>query len=397
MSESMSRRWRTLALKLNPVATVLTHSIPRPFASRVVRFQFRGGAPLAIHQAFVLRSPKLALLCGSSTKTIRLYDVSGSAGHALVQYLYTDKLETLNCAEAAHTANRELARLETTFEVYSMARTYGLEGLEELARTQIELLAAQVDPFTLIDVVKETYPTPTGNDTWFPQYIRSHIKAAFRNPSALLKAEWPPDFSSGASVVKVLLGCILEVYVDMLESFSEAGAVAIDSPTPVTDNSFEQVTQRATPETEGLVDMSDGKLLEDTLHRGRPSTPMIDRPFPGEKVDDTSVCEPVSDSENRAAQQSPVNMKESVYQIAREPSAQQLREFFTNLMERHRPEPVTGTAPAVELAPEPTPEPVAEAILKPEANTADIPPAAYHEDIWDLRSKKGKVSSVFHS
>ncbi|KXX76638.1 hypothetical protein MMYC01_206549 [Madurella mycetomatis] len=361
-----------------------------PFASRVVRFQFRSGPPLAIHQAFVLRSPQLALLCGSSTKTIQLCGVSSDVGHALAQYLYTDKLETLNCAGAAHTTNRELARLKTTFEVYSMARTYELQGLEELARAQIELLAAQFDPFTLIDVVKETYPVPIGDDTWFPQYIRSHIKGAFRNPSTLLKAEWPPEFSSGASVVKVLLGCILEVYVDMLESFSGADAVAIDLPTPATDGSFGRITQGATLEAEGLVDMPDGQSPEDTPHPGRPSTPMIDRPFPGEKADDTSVCEPVPDSENWAAQRSPVSKEESVYQLAPEPSAQQLREFFTDLMERRRPEPVTEAAPGIKLTPESTLEPAAEAILEPEANAADMPPAEYPENTLGLHSKKEK-------
>ncbi|GAB1318387.1 hypothetical protein MFIFM68171_08597 [Madurella fahalii] len=368
-----------------------------PFASRVVELQFGSGFPLTVHQAFILRSPKLALLCGPSTKTIRLCDVSGNAGHALVQYLYTDSLETLDCVGAACTVNRELARLKTTFEAYSVARTYGLEGLEELARAQIELLAAQFDPFTLIDVVKETYPTPIGDDAWFPQYIRSRIKAAFRNPSTLLRAEWPPDFSSGASVVKVLLGCVLEVYVDMLESLSGGDGVAIDPPTPVTDGSFEQVIRGSTVKAKDHVDMPDGQLPEHTSHPGRLYTPLIDRRFPEEKVDScTGACEPALDSETHAAQRSPVSMAESVYQLAPEPSVQQLREFFTKLMERRRPEPVTEAAPVVELTPETTREPVVDTNFGPEPNTDSTPQAGDSQGVRGVRTRKGKVRNALH-
>lgn len=293
-----------------------------PFTSRAVELQFQSGHAFTVHRAFLLRSPKIALLCGPSTDSIPLGDISASAGHALVRYLYTNELEILNLGGPVSVPcnpGPDLAALKTAFEVYSLARTYELDGLEQLARSHIEAVtsAAEVDPFALIDVVKEAYPRPVGDsddDAWFPHYIRSRIKAAFRNPSSLLlraEKQWPPDFSSGASVVKVLLSCLLEVYVESLSGGDGGAAQALDPATPVSDGSFEKVvTPGSVPEADGRVDVGDREPLRD-------GGPRMDSSVPDRALDGgSSLCGAVPESETERAAGC---LAGSVYQLAPEP------------------------------------------------------------------------------
>lgn len=194
----------------------------RSYTNNFVELEFKTGPCLAIHRTVLGRGSKLARLCDASAKSIRLWKVSHHAGHAMVHYLYTGKLDLLDEWMGPET-DSEFARLKTLFRVYAVARTYELEGLEDLAKAEIEQFTGTTDPFVLIDVVKEAYPTPIGDDPWFQGYIKSRIKAAFRDPTALLSTECLPNFGDGASVVKIVLGCMLEVYADLLASLGGEG------------------------------------------------------------------------------------------------------------------------------------------------------------------------------
>ncbi|KAK3323098.1 hypothetical protein B0T19DRAFT_425204 [Cercophora scortea] len=207
-----------------------------PFSSPFISLQFATGFPLSIHRAFFLKSSKLALLCDPSTKELDLQHISGNTGHVLVQYFYTGKYEALEWTGPQSGPSAHLAEFRTSFEVYSAARTYELDGLEELAKEQIVQLGQGLDAFTMIDVVKEAYPVPVGDDVWFPNYMKGRIKAAFEDPTAIIEADFPSNYGDNFSIAKVLFRGMLEVYCEMLESLSQDTS-DVEPFTPLTDES----------------------------------------------------------------------------------------------------------------------------------------------------------------
>ncbi|KAL2256028.1 hypothetical protein VTK26DRAFT_2327 [Humicola hyalothermophila] len=213
-----------------------------PFSSDIVTFKFKDGPPLTIHRKILERSPEFAGICdGLQPDYMYVNDrwVSANAGHAVINYLYTGSLGVLEPADSdlPPAKSREAVQLGAVFDVYAVSGRYEIKGLHELARAEIERLAANTDVFTLIDIVKETCPTGIGNDHWLHRYLKSRVKAAFQNPSALLQAKYLPDYQDAGSFVKLFLGCILEAYADLLE------ALKTEPLTPRTDQSFQEVEE----------------------------------------------------------------------------------------------------------------------------------------------------------
>jgi hypothetical protein len=189
----------------------------------------------------LLRCARLGALLDSSTRAIDLRKHSSVAGHALVGYLYSNRYELPKwTGPVRRGVNEHKLVLRANFEAYALARTLELEDLEDQIKPAIELEAWGLDIFTIIDAVKQTYPAVIGNDTWFPRWIKSHIKKAFKDPGALTTLMVQPDFKDDSSVVKFMLECMLETYVDMVESLGGHGAAA-ESDTPVTDSSFADI------------------------------------------------------------------------------------------------------------------------------------------------------------
>lgn len=216
-----------------------------PFGGAVINLQFKTGFPLTVHRTFLLRSSKLALLCDATTRSLDLRHISGGAGHILVQYLYTNGYQALEWTGTPR-PDAGVVRFKIGVEVYAAARAYELDGLEELAKEQIEYEGASLHAFTVIDAVREAYPTPTQDDVWFPDYMKSRIKTAFKDPVSLMSAPFQIDFVEPMSIAKVVFRSMLEVYCEMLESLTRGAAEAtdylIDPLTPLTDVSFNDET-----------------------------------------------------------------------------------------------------------------------------------------------------------
>ena len=192
---------------------------------------------------------------------IDLPSTSYQAGHALVNYLYCGSLDC-----HGHGSNngpppqQELALL---LEIYALARTYVLPGLEVLAREELELLAAKISPFKLFDAAKILYPTSVGDDVWFPGFVKVCIKAALQNPSSLQVERNLTDYTNGGSLVKLFLSCVWEVHNEELlkakfpctsfandEAASEASDDAMMQPTP---SEVTSTTERSPTSTSQLM------------------------------------------------------------------------------------------------------------------------------------------------
>jgi hypothetical protein len=143
-------------------------------------------------------------------------------------------------------ADLQLRELTARFETYALARTVELNGLERQVRRDIECTTRHLDIFTVIDAIKNAYPTPIGDDTWFPQWIKEFTKKAFKDPEELTRIMVRPDFGDDASVAKFLFKSMLESYVDVLKSVtghdpasSSTDFVAAEADkTPASNSSF---------------------------------------------------------------------------------------------------------------------------------------------------------------
>jgi len=225
--------------------------MPRSFSSGpLVTLQFKHGAHLDVHRALLLRHPKLLALAGDQFSSIEgrsppevapLKNTSRSAGHVLVHYLYTGTYGTLKWVGTRNGCEERAAKLKTGFEVYAAARKYELVDLEDLAKAQISFLSKDLDAFAIVAVVNEVYPMSTDDDTWFPGFMKTVVKTAFKDPTALLEFATRKSLWGGAqggfSTVVTLLGSALEAYREIAKDGSAEAA-----PSQLTDDASEWLT-----------------------------------------------------------------------------------------------------------------------------------------------------------
>lgn len=230
-----------------------------PYMSRTISLRFGGGTTLTIHGDILHKAPKFASLCDSPAEGLDLQHISGDAGHVLVHHLYTGTYQNLMPKGPSPPGNG-VARFKTSMQVYVAARVYEISSLEELAKEQIKFLGDNLDMLSILDVVENTYPTPVEDDTWFPEYIRSRIEAAFKDPTALLALEFSDTFGSGISIAKLLLKTVVELYCKKVESLqnqhSVASSVGDKRHTPTTDSSNEPDSTRLSADV-SVVDMKE--------------------------------------------------------------------------------------------------------------------------------------------
>jgi hypothetical protein len=58
-----------------------------------------------------------------------------------------------------------LVELTSRFEIYALAQAVKLDSLEKQVRDKIKDITGRVNVFTILDAIKEIYPTLIGNDT----------------------------------------------------------------------------------------------------------------------------------------------------------------------------------------------------------------------------------------
>ncbi|KAK3897929.1 hypothetical protein C8A05DRAFT_38495 [Staphylotrichum tortipilum] len=214
------------------------------FAGSILELDFSDGSTLAIHRSIVVEGcPKLALLLGSSTTRVNFGGYSSLAGHALVSYLYTGRYEIPGWTSPVDpSVDLGLLDLKTQFQIYALAKAVALSGLEEQARSTIEQLARNLDFGTVIDAVKEGYPIPASDDSWFQPWITSTIKSALQNPGTSLSrtTQGALRFGDDASVIKVIFECMRKTYSEMMELLSDPDRDDhADLDTPAGDTSSE--------------------------------------------------------------------------------------------------------------------------------------------------------------
>jgi hypothetical protein len=170
-----------------------------------------------VHENLLFHQWRMWVLFPTATKNEEVFRqcisrISRSAGHILVQFLYTGRYSPLRWTGPTDDDMVKAAGLHTAIEVYATARLFKLSRLEYLAKDEITKLAKDLDLFTIIDIVKETYPNVSGNDTWFPTFIKSTMKAALEKPRV--------PATAATSLDKMLLWGAMEVFRDKLDALT---------------------------------------------------------------------------------------------------------------------------------------------------------------------------------
>ncbi|KAK4121494.1 hypothetical protein N657DRAFT_692045 [Parathielavia appendiculata] len=161
-------------------------------------------------------------------------------------------------------ADNQTWKLKVHFDIYALARTLELAEFEHQVKPAIKRGSQGLDVFTIIDIVKQAYPTLIGHDTWFPEWLKLHIERGEEGSDVfsiidLFRKAYPkpigqPDawflpwiksrikdafvddpggvkeeaigrgFMDDFSVVKLMLECILETYLKVVECLGSVGS-----------------------------------------------------------------------------------------------------------------------------------------------------------------------------
>ncbi|KAK3342124.1 hypothetical protein B0T25DRAFT_359743 [Lasiosphaeria hispida] len=212
---------------LNKTATEMNDGLGKsPFSSPILTLHFQTGPPLKLHRDFIPPSSRLSLLIPAPSSFdidsyhISLHHITSDAAHVLMQYLYTGKYQVLETPRQPLGPQSAIAAFRTAIQVYVASRDLQIDGLVSLAKEEIHMLGERVDIFSIIDIVKNAYPSPTADDTWFPSFMKERLDAALAHPMLMLKTDIPVAISDGMSIVKFIIKGVLQAYGERLEDLA---------------------------------------------------------------------------------------------------------------------------------------------------------------------------------
>lgn len=183
-----------------------------------------------IQEEFLNQCPQWAEKCRSKPwgNKIALPDVDEDIGHSLVHYLYTGNYQTLKLptisSEAPDGAENPTATSMTpeahslleysrSVRLYCVARTYGLDGLEDMSLCHIENSQDGISIWNVLDLAKKAYEKLPDEEFWFTGYLRRKIEAALGEEADLLTRK---EFLGHVGTVKkfdqALMKIIAELY-----------------------------------------------------------------------------------------------------------------------------------------------------------------------------------------
>ncbi|KAH7024610.1 uncharacterized protein B0I36DRAFT_352825 [Microdochium trichocladiopsis] len=156
----------------------------RPYAD-IITIRFTDQV-LHVHSFLVKRFPKLHALV-STHNEVDMHDVSGAAGHTIVNYLYNGTYEILTSVnDAGMPASHNDDALHSSLEVYAAARKFQLDALQKSAEEDIKSRTAHIKPLDALALVKKVFPFHDAGDTWLRGYMKKLLDAAYSDVEAIL-------------------------------------------------------------------------------------------------------------------------------------------------------------------------------------------------------------------
>ncbi|RYO74103.1 hypothetical protein DL766_004924 [Monosporascus sp. MC13-8B] len=142
---------------------------------------------------------------------IHLPDVDESTGHVVVHYLYTGAYQTLDDTETSpvEEVNIEFKRAVLA---YIAAKTYGLQGLQQLAKHKMEHFGTEMDIFDVVEAIKEHFSKLPDDTAWFHDYLEGKAKSAFEEDHTVFARDNFFDRVNDVALARILEKCVVELY-----------------------------------------------------------------------------------------------------------------------------------------------------------------------------------------
>ncbi|RYP22523.1 hypothetical protein DL765_001581 [Monosporascus sp. GIB2] len=103
---------------------------------------------------------------------------------------------------------------ERAILAYIAAKTYGLHGLQQLAKHKMEHFGTEMDIFDVVEAIKEHFSTLPGDTAWFHDYLGGKAKSAFEEDHTVFARD---DFFgrvNDVALARALAKCVVELYND---------------------------------------------------------------------------------------------------------------------------------------------------------------------------------------
>ncbi|KAJ0414776.1 hypothetical protein BJY00DRAFT_294565, partial [Aspergillus carlsbadensis] len=158
----------------------------------------------------------------TSAREIVLGDVYEDIGHTLIHFLFTGRYETLYAGHSLATEYRRSAL------AYLAARRYELDGLEEIARQQLEHFGPHVELRTVLETAREVFPDLPSDEAWFRIYLKEHFSTSFDESRDFFQRE---EFTNAIGQNTEFDRIIMQLTVDiLLARISELEATVDEHP-----------------------------------------------------------------------------------------------------------------------------------------------------------------------
>ncbi|KAI8963643.1 hypothetical protein F5Y11DRAFT_318798 [Daldinia sp. FL1419] len=136
--------------------------------------------------------------------------IPSSCVHVIAHFIYTGTYQCLK-PKGPSQYHRDLIEFATCTRVYWIARAYGIVGLLNLARGEMERFKSRLHVTQVLDTLKAIYPTVPSADTWLHGYFASLVGYLIDNPSIVIGYSPAPGTNNRITTVNYLVGVAIEL------------------------------------------------------------------------------------------------------------------------------------------------------------------------------------------
>ncbi len=214
---------------------------PSPYAASSVKLFCQDRVPLIVPSSLLRKIPKLdSSSTWSNQHSRHLESISQDVGHVIVHHLYTDTYQSLR-PKGSSPHEKLVSEFTTSVRVYAAARSYELQSLEELAKTEIERLGDRLHFSVVLNLMQSAYPNPNADYIWLSGYLKSRLKTLCENPAELLQCEFLNTDTETLSISDILLRNLLDLLRENTALHQKSLAIATTQAQAQEDSATDRV------------------------------------------------------------------------------------------------------------------------------------------------------------
>jgi hypothetical protein len=112
--------------------------------------------------------------CSYSSSLVDLQELDENTAHTVIHYLFTGNYQSLKPVQFQPQPTR--MEYQRSGLAYCAARSYGLGGLESLAKEQMKKLEQSLSVFSIIDTARIVFHKLPESDEWYLNHLEESIR-----------------------------------------------------------------------------------------------------------------------------------------------------------------------------------------------------------------------------